>query len=99
MAQFLIVANPNDGLKRRGSVTAFNMKRVQTLLLTVGEEDLFAVVNDVVEPLSGPELISTSKFRVSSESEVLFDMQVMVAEMKLQAERRKEAKDGQDASE
>jgi hypothetical protein len=99
MAHFLIVANPHDGVKRHGSVTAFNMKRVQTLLLTVGEEDLFAVVNDVVEPLSGPELISTLKFQVSSESEVMSDMQAMLAELELGAERRKEATDGQAPSE
>lgn len=99
MAHFLIVANPRDGVKGHGSVTAFNMKRVQTLFLTVGEKDLFAVVNDVVEPSSEPELISTLKFRVSAESEVLLDMQEFVAELELQAKLRKEATDGEVAPE
>lgn len=97
MAHFLIVVRPEED--EIGAVTAFNMNDVHRLHLVAGEDDLSVTVRDVMEPNQEPEYIVAERFVVCHESEVLLEMKSRSLRLEVEAQRRREAKDGQDASE
>ena len=97
MSHFLVVVRADDG--HQGSVTAFNMNDVHRLFMLAGERDLCVTVRDVMEPDEEPDYIVAEWFKVCHESEVLLEMKSKLLDLEVRYERRKEAKDGQDASE
>ena len=88
MAYFLVVGRPNDGSNGLGSVTAFNMERVQGLFLQVGESAISVTVTDVLEPEELPEYLLVDRYLTCHESTVLVEMQSMAAYMDMQAKER-----------
>jgi|694.fasta_scaffold85434_2 hypothetical protein len=87
MAHFLVVGRPNDGAKGLGSVTAFNMERVQGLFLQVGDSTMSVTVNDVLEPEELPEYFLVDRYLTCHESTVLIEMQSMTARMEVEAKK------------
>lgn len=88
MAYFLVVGRPNDGASGLGSVTAFNMERVQGLFLQVGDSTMSVTVTDVLEPEELPEYLLVDRYLTCHESTVLVEMQSMAAYMDMQAKER-----------
>ena len=88
MAYFLVVGRPNDGSNGLGSVTAFNMERVQGLFLQVGESAISVTVTDVMEPEELPEYLLVDRYLTCHESTVLIEMRSMAARMEVQANER-----------
>jgi hypothetical protein len=89
MAYFLVVGRPNDGTTGLGSVTAFNMERVQGLFLQVGESAMSVTVTDVMEPEELPEYLLVDRYLITChESTVLIEMRSMAARMEVQANER-----------
>lgn len=97
MATFLIVTRPEDGLGA-GSVTAFNLERVQGLHMDIGSDGLFVTVSDPSDdPGEGPEHIDTKYFWLASGEDVLVAMHE--AKFALERQKREGAKDGATATE
>lgn len=97
MATFLIVTRPEDGLGK-GSVTAFNIERVQGIHMDIGTPGVFITVSDPSDdPEDGPEHIDTKQCWLSSGEDVLAAM--TDAKFMLEREKRKGAKDGATSSE
>ena len=84
MAHFLVVGRPDD---EKGSVTAFNMDRVQGLFLQVGDSTMAVTVNDVMEPEELPEYFLVDRYLTCHESTVLNEMRFLAARMQVDAEK------------
>lgn len=88
MAHFLVVGRPNDGGNRLGSVTAFNMERVQGLFVQVGQGAMSVTVTDVMEPEELPEYMLVDRYLTCNEGTVLIEMHSMAARMLMEANER-----------
>ncbi len=84
MAYFLVVANPDDGEKQMGSVTAYNMNDVHTIHLVVDEDGLLVDLGEQKES------ILVDRYTICHEGIVGDEMRSMSDRMKRAKERTKQ---------